>query len=293
VRPPIPPQPVSPAAKDSVVLLADAEQVIARAIQIGQRYEERSPEAGPAPPFFGEISRESFIALVPRIVLRRIERNDRVETGTSLLLVASGEVSGERGLRFGPGGVFGYGALIDEHQPEEVLRAELDCELIEIRRADVEELARQNGAFAAEIAEFVKREMLRSLLASPMLEDLDAEARIEILGSFASSIVPEGAQIIEEGGRASGLYLIGSGRVQITKDPGDATAEIAAVLGPGEVFGEIALLEYRPATASATAVQKSVIFHLDRARFVGLTARNPVFRSYLVDLAKARLALWR
>jgi CRP-like cAMP-binding protein len=289
-RPPMPPQPVSASTEDSVVRMARPDDVIARAIALALAPAEGDASDAPPPPFFAGLSRASILALAPAIRSTRIERDQTIDAGATLAVVVTGDLIGDAGARFGPGVVIGAEALIEDMHRARPVRAATSADLLAIRRADIEELARSNGAFATDVAEIVKHELLRAMLATPMLEGLPLEARVEILGSFTSSIVPPGTPIIEQGSRVRGLYVIGSGRVQITRDSGDATAEIAAVLGPGEVFGEIALIDYRPATATAVAVEKSVVFYLDRGRFVSLTGRHRAFQDYLVGLARARLS---
>jgi CRP-like cAMP-binding protein len=293
-RPPPPPQPLAKASRESIVMLTDENAVIARAIEVGMSYEEQPFQPALEPPFFAGISRESFLALLPKMISNKIDRGTELMVQASLTLVVAGELTGEaKGLRHRPGSALGYRSLVDEQHPAERARADIPSEVLEMRRSDLEDVVREHPPFAAELADYVKQNMLRALLDSPMLGGLPTDARIEILGSFTSSIVAGGAAIIREGERASGLYLIGSGQVQITRDRGggeDDTAEIAAVLGAGEVFGEIALLEYRPATATAIAIRKTVLFHLERARYVGLTARHPELRNYLVELARSRIS---
>jgi CRP/FNR family cyclic AMP-dependent transcriptional regulator len=61
------------------------------------------------------------------------------------------------------------------------------------------------------------------------------------------------ASIIVEASNSQDVYLIKSGRVDIVKSA-KTTKVVLASLGPGEVFGEMALIENRPRSASAIAV---------------------------------------
>lgn len=70
-------------------------------------------------------------------------------------------------------------------------------------------------------------------------------SRESILKSF-----PKDTAIIREGSTSQDVYLIKSGRVQIVKGNGDEK-QILAELGPNEIFGEMALIENRPRSASA------------------------------------------
>jgi CRP-like cAMP-binding protein len=77
---------------------------------------------------------------------------------------------------------------------------------------------------------------------------------------------PAGAVLFEEGDPGSRMYVIQSGRVRIEKRiAGHAIA--MATLGPGEFFGEMALLEGRPRSASAVVDEPARILELDEEAF--------------------------
>jgi CRP/FNR family cyclic AMP-dependent transcriptional regulator len=84
---------------------------------------------------------------------------------------------------------------------------------------------------------------------------------------------PPGAVVFEEGDPGSRMYVIVSGAVRIEKRVGSRTMTLA-VLGAGEAFGEMALLE--GATRSATAVvdRPSRILEIDEAAFEDLVRNN-------------------
>ncbi|MBN8543724.1 MAG: cyclic nucleotide-binding domain-containing protein [Alphaproteobacteria bacterium] len=64
---------------------------------------------------------------------------------------------------------------------------------------------------------------------------------------------PKDTSIIIEGSVSQEVYLIKSGRVDIVKNSPSGTVKLAS-LGPKELFGEMALIEERPRSASAIAV---------------------------------------
>ena len=102
-----------------------------------------------------------------------------------------------------------------------------------------------------------------ALLPEPMLERL---AR-----SVAKVDVPAGTAIIREGEAGDLFYVIDAGSVRVTI----AGAEVAAY-GPGEYFGEIALLRDVPRQASVTAVADTELATLDREHFLAaLTGSIP------------------
>ncbi len=70
------------------------------------------------------------------------------------------------------------------------------------------------------------------------------------------------------------FYLIQEGRVQITKVMGDIEKAVD-ILHPGELFGEMAILEEAPRSASAIALDECVLLEFNRANFEILMKGNP------------------
>ncbi len=84
-----------------------------------------------------------------------------------------------------------------------------------------------------------------SLIAPMRIEDFLAE-------NAEKKTFPEGRVIFEEGRQADCAYFITRGKVEIFKGP-PAKNSVLAVLGPGEIFGEMALLRFDHYTLSARA----------------------------------------
>src|ERR1043166_19578 len=63
-----------------------------------------------------------------------------------------------------------------------------------------------------------------------------------------------GAKIFQEGDPGDGLYIIVEGEVQITCLVGQDQRRVLSQLGPGDFFGEMAVLDSQPRSATATAM---------------------------------------
>lgn len=93
------------------------------------------------------------------------------------------------------------------------------------------------------------------------------------------------------------FYLIQEGKVKITKTVGSSIKTID-ILEPGEIFGEMAILEEQPRSASAIAVDEVKVLNFNRANFELLMTKNPplalrvltVFAKRIYD-AKRRLMI--
>jgi len=109
--------------------------------------------------------------------------------------------------------------------------------------------------------------LLRSL---PLFAPL-ALATVETL---ASRLIPvaagPGQQLIRQGDRGDRFYVIAEGHVAV-----DCDGEPRRVEGPGEFFGEIALLRDTPRTATVHAMEPALLYALERETFVCGVTGNP------------------
>jgi CRP-like cAMP-binding protein len=87
----------------------------------------------------------------------------------------------------------------------------------------------------------------------------------------------------------TGLYGVVSGRVVVTADSAEGKELILNVFGPGEFFGEIALLDGEGRSASAIAREPSELLFLDRQHFMPFLARSPEATTRIVRLLCSRL----
>jgi CRP-like cAMP-binding protein len=78
---------------------------------------------------------------------------------------------------------------------------------------------------------------------------------------------PAGASIVREGEPGERFYLLRRGRVQITRRTAAGPEEVVGELGPGEHFGELALLTGAPCSATVRALEPVTLWSLDRASF--------------------------
>ena len=86
-----------------------------------------------------------------------------------------------------------------------------------------------------------------------------------------------GDLVFEEGSAGRCMYVVLEGAVRIDSGQGEASRTLNT-LGPGQSFGEIALLEEGRRTASAVATRTpTVLVEIDKARFVYLVGQQPAF----------------
>src|SRR5260370_42222909 len=83
---------------------------------------------------------------------------------------------------------------------------------------------------------------------------------------FPQAQFAKGTYILKEGEPGHAAYIIASGKCQVHKLI-DGTVSVMQTLGPGEVFGEMAILTEGPRTASVLAIEDTTAFVVTRDAF--------------------------
>mgnify|MGYP000004553601 CR=1 FL=1 len=126
-----------------------------------------------------------------------------------------------------------------------------------------------------------------ALMQAPLFSALDAEAAAALRASMTEKRVPRGGVIFSEGEPGDRMYVILDGKVKLGQTSPDGRESLLAVLGPGEVFGELSLFDPGPRTATATAVTDTVVVGLGHADLrPWLTGRPEVAEALLQALAQ-------
>ena len=96
-----------------------------------------------------------------------------------------------------------------------------------------------------------------------------------------------GQTIFNQGELAQRFYIIISGEVQVCRQLGEEE-QVVATLGPGEYFGEIALLQGVRHTASVRALSPVDLLTIDGADFTALTTSSTHFGELLASVMRQR-----
>jgi CRP-like cAMP-binding protein len=113
---------------------------------------------------------------------------------------------------------------------------------------------------------------------------LDQIARLCIRRTYTREAV-----IFSQDDPGDALFGVVTGRVRIGASSAGGREVILNIMEPGDTFGEIALLDGRPRTASASAMAPSDLLIVTREAFLGLLAREPQLVDHLLRLLCARL----
>ena len=106
--------------------------------------------------------------------------------------------------------------------------------------------------------------------------------------TFQTSFGP-GDLIVEEGHTGNGLYVVVSGNVEAVKSAGTDREQVVNKLGPGEVFGEMALLGEWPRTATVRALNQVECLGMDRWVFLSQLERQPQVSIKMLQILAQRL----
>lgn len=93
-----------------------------------------------------------------------------------------------------------------------------------------------------------------SLRRVSLFAGLDDDSWKSLRSRLKESARPRGALIFAEGDAGGQLHVILSGKVKISRASIDGRENLLAVLGPGDLFGELSLFNPGPRTATATAI---------------------------------------
>jgi sigma-B regulation protein RsbU (phosphoserine phosphatase) len=105
------------------------------------------------------------------------------------------------------------------------------------------------------------------------LEGPDLEALRQVV---VRQQVPAATVICHEGEIEHDFYIISEGKVAISKRFEDGQERILAIKEAGEFFGEMALVEHKPRTATVRALVKTELLAITEETFEQVLARNPV-----------------
>ncbi|MEP7035089.1 MAG: Crp/Fnr family transcriptional regulator [Dermatophilaceae bacterium] len=124
---------------------------------------------------------------------------------------------------------------------------------------------------------------------APLFAALDDEAARALMRSMTSSQLERGEILFREGDQGDRLYVIGEGKIKLGLTSVDGRENLLAVLGPGEMFGELSLFDPGPRTATATAVAETVLIALGHEDLDSFLVGRPAVAAKLLAALARRL----
>jgi CRP/FNR family cyclic AMP-dependent transcriptional regulator len=127
------------------------------------------------------------------------------------------------------------------------------------------------------------------LSAHPFFRDFARPVIDRVVSHAITRKVRKGTVLFRKGDAGTNLWAVCSGSVQISVPSEQGHDAIFDVIPPGEIFGEIALLDGGVRTADAVAVQDTELLVIERRDFIPLLREYPEVAMKLVEMVCARL----
>jgi CRP/FNR family cyclic AMP-dependent transcriptional regulator len=125
------------------------------------------------------------------------------------------------------------------------------------------------------------------LRRSPLFAGLNEQATQDLLTAMTPLRMERGDELFHEGDPGDRLYVITEGKVKLGRTSSDGRENLLAILGPGEMFGELSLFDPGPRTATATAVAETQLVGLTNDQLHAYLSRHPnVALTLLAALAR-------
>ncbi|HEX3174418.1 MAG TPA: Crp/Fnr family transcriptional regulator [Solirubrobacterales bacterium] len=129
-------------------------------------------------------------------------------------------------------------------------------------------------------------ELLRSVPLFSDLEqgELERFSRVAVPRSF-----PAGIRVFHEGDHSDACYIVRTGSFRVTREHSDGRAITLASLGPGDIFGELAMLDGEVRSASVEALSDGELLALPAGEVRALLSRHPETTVKLIAALVRRL----
>ena len=92
---------------------------------------------------------------------------------------------------------------------------------------------------------------------APLFTALDDAAADALLANMTSRTLNRAEVLFREGDPGRSLFVIVEGKIKLGRTSSDGRENLLAILGPGEMFGELSLFDPGPRNATATAVAET------------------------------------
>ena len=127
------------------------------------------------------------------------------------------------------------------------------------------------------------------LASTPLFSALDPQGAAALRSSLQEFRVVKGQELFHEGEPGDHLYLILEGKVKLGHGSPDGRESLMAVLGPGEMFGELSLFDPGLRTSTATALTDAIVLGLGNEQLMPLLEGRPEVAAALRQALARRL----
>ena len=124
---------------------------------------------------------------------------------------------------------------------------------------------------------------------APLFAALENDAASALRASMTEVSLRRGQMLFAQGERGDRLYLVVRGKIKLGRTSGDGRENLQAVLGPGEMFGELSLFDPGPRSSGATAVTDATLLELGHDDLLPWLRTHPDVAVHLLNALARRL----
>lgn len=124
--------------------------------------------------------------------------------------------------------------------------------------------------------------MIKMLKKQVLFEDLSKTDLNKIIKIIQKLSFKKGGALFKEKDDAKGLYLIHSGKVEISKVTPDGWKQTLAILRNGHFLGELSIIEKRRHEATAVALENTEVFLITKNDFEKMETRDTALTSKIM-----------
>ncbi|MEK7851332.1 MAG: cyclic nucleotide-binding domain-containing protein [Deltaproteobacteria bacterium] len=285
----VPKTPVA-APKEEII-----EEVTEEVIETGKKQVPRTP-------LFSELTPDELAYLSQKVNAIQALAGSAIfkegDSGDSIFIITHGEVKivsknskGEEVevAKLKDENFFGEFAYFSNSKRHASAIASADTELLELTRDILSGVTEKYPRITDVLMRFYKNRVVDKLMAtSQLFKNIGPKDRMEILQKFSYHTFAPGALIIQEGCAGDYLYLIKSGKADITTWREDQEM-LLATIGEGEFFGEISLVTGAPRTASVRARVALEAMRLSKADLDEVASKHQHVKKAIDDVIKKRV----
>ena len=275
---------------ETELVLADLEEI---PLPQPRRIGAAAARALAATPLFAGMPSDALQALVENLELVALAPGERLfregDPGDALYVVVEGELAVEAAApprpevsRLGPGSFIGEVALMTDQPRLATVTAVAAAELLRIDRHTLSRVLANHGDVLRAVLRFARDRLVeRWMRTSPLFRPFDDAQRGELAGKFTLLEIDAGTVLLGAGDHPDGLYIVLAGQFLVVRRQG-----AVAVLGPGDLIGETALLSGNAFQSDVVARGKGLALCLPAAVFREVIMTHPHVLEYIGEQAE-------
>lgn len=256
----------------------------------------------PPTPLFSDLQPAEFERMIELLAPVRVPQGTMIcregDPAMSMFVIAQGSVqvfftdpAGNKVplAKLAEGDFFGEFALFEGGIRKASVEALEETELLELDKMNFDRVVAEFPAAAGVLRMFYYARLADTFLARhAIFGQLSRETRWDLVRRMTLQRYNPGQPILNEGDAGDALFMIRTGTVRIYTGSGNEAITLAD-LPAGEMFGEIAVINLQPRTATVVAISEVEVYRLDRESAKFILSQNKDIALRVKEIAEARV----